>query len=108
MSNRFSSFIKKKLLGKNQNLVSFDEPFEVMARLLKDCHVTGIIDAGASNGRISKRIIRKFPTAQAYAFEPNPLYTETLKQYAKDDSRFHPQFLALSNHEGTDELYVTE
>lgn len=108
MSNRFSSFIKKKLLGKNQNLVSFDEPFEVMARLLKDCHVTGIIDAGASNGRISKRIIRKFPTAQAYAFEPNPLYTETLKQYAKDDSRFHPQFLALSNHEGTAELYVTE
>lgn len=108
MANRFSSFIKKKLLGKNKNLVSLDEPYEVMARILKDCRVTGIIDAGASDGRISKRLLRKFPAADVYAFEPNPLYTETLKQYAKDDSRFHPQFLALSDHEGTAELYVTE
>lgn len=108
MSNRFSSFIKKKLLGKNQNLVSLDEPYEVMARILKGCRVTGIIDAGASDGRISKRLLRKFPAADIYAFEPNPLYTETLKQYAKDDSRFHPQFLALSDHEGTADLYVTE
>jgi len=108
MSNRFSSFIKKKLLGKNKNLVSLDEPYEVMARILKDCRVTGIIDAGASDGRISRRLLRKFPAAHVYAFEPNSLYTETLKQYAKDDPRFHPQFLALSDHEGTAELYVTE
>jgi len=92
MTNPFSSFMKKKLLGKNQNLVSLDEPYEVMAHILKDCEVTGIIDAGASDGRISKRLLRKFPAADVYAFEPNPLYTETLKQYAKDDSRFHPQF----------------
>jgi FkbM family methyltransferase len=108
MANRLSSFIKKKLLGKNQNLVSLDEPFEVIACLLKGCHVTGIIDAGASDGRISKRLLRKFPAADVYAFEPNSLYTETLKQYAKDDPRFHPQFLALSDHEGAAELYVTE
>jgi len=79
-----------------------------MAHILKDCEVTGIIDAGASDGRISKRLLRKFPAADVYAFEPNPLYTETLKQYAKDDSRFHPQFLALSDQEGFAELYVTE
>ena len=99
MANKFGSFLKKRLFGKNRNLVSFDEPFEVMARLLKGHKVTGIIDAGASNGRISKRLLRKFPAAQAYAFEPNPLYTETLKQSAKDDPRFHPQFLALSDGE---------
>lgn len=108
MSNRFSSFIKKKLLGKNQNLVSLDEPYEVMARLLKSHQVTGIIDAGASDGRISKRLLRKFPAAHVYAFEPNPFYAEMLKQYAKDDSRFHPQFLALSDHEGNATLYVTK
>ncbi len=89
-------------------MVSFDEPFEVIACLLKDCHVTGIIDAGASDGRVSKRLLRKFPAAHAYAFEPNPFYAEMLKQYAKDDPRFHPQFLALSDHEGTADLYVTE
>ena len=74
MANKFGSFLKKRLLGKNRNLVSFDEPFEVMPRLLKGHRVTGIIDAGASNGRISKRLLRRFPAAQAYAFEPNPLY----------------------------------
>ena len=108
MANRFSSFIKKKLLGKNKNLVSLDEPYEVMARLLRGREVTGIIDAGASTGRISKRLLRKFPAAQVYAFEPNPLYTEKLKQYAEDDPRFHPQFLALSDHEGNATLNVTK
>ncbi|HIJ53294.1 MAG TPA: FkbM family methyltransferase [Planctomycetes bacterium] len=108
MTNRFSSFMKKKLLGKNQNLVSINEPYGVMSQLLKGCEVTGIIDAGASDGRISKRLLRKFPAAHIYAFEPNPFYTETLQQYAKKDSRFHPQFLALSDHEGNAALYVTE
>ena len=108
MGSRLSSFIKKKIVGKNRNLVSLDEPYEVMARLLKDYRITGIIDAGASDGRISKRLLRKFPGAHAYAFEPNPFYTETLKQYAKDDPRFHPQFLALSDREGTATLHVTE
>lgn len=108
MTNQFSSFVKKKLLGKNNNLVSFEEPFDVMPRLLKGHNVTGIIDAGASNGRISKRLLRKFPAAQAYAFEPNPLYAEALKQYAKDEPRFHPQFLALSDSEGQATLHVTE
>ncbi len=108
MANWFGSFIKKKLLGKNKNLVSLDEPYKVMAHLLKGCQVTGIIDAGASDGRISKRLLRKFPAAHVFAFEPNPLYTEMLQQYAKEDSRFHPQFLALSDHEGTADLYVTK
>lgn len=108
MANKFSSFVKKKLLGKKQNLVSLDEPFEVIACLLENCHVTGIIDAGASDGRVSKRLLRKFPEGRAYAFEPNPFYAEMLKQYAKDDPRFHPQFLALSDQEGTADLYITE
>lgn len=107
MSNRFSSFIKKKLLGKNKNLVSLDDPYRVMAYLLKGIEVTGIIDAGASNGRISKRLLRKFPGAHVYGFEPNMLYAETLQQYAKEDARFHPQFMALSDHEGTADLHKT-
>ena len=108
MTNRFSSFAKKKLLGKNQNLISLNEPYGVMANLLKDCNVTGMIDAGASDGHISKRLLRKFPSAHIYAFEPNPLYAETLEQYAKEERRFHPNFLALSDQEGDAELHVTE
>jgi FkbM family methyltransferase len=108
MTRGLSSFIKKKLLGKNANLVSFDEPYGVMSHLLRGHRITGIIDAGASDGRISKKLLRRFPAAQVYAFEPNPLYAEALEQYARDDPRFHPQFLALSDHEGTATLHVTE
>lgn len=108
MANQISSFIKRKLLGKNKNLISLDEPYEVIRRLLKGHDITGIIDAGASDGRISKRLLRKFPAAHAYAFEPNPLYTETLQGYAKEEPRFHPYFLALSDHEGNADLYVSE
>ena len=107
MANRLSSFIKKALLGKNKNLVSLEDPYHVMAHLLRGVQVTGIIDAGASDGRISRRLLRKFPKARVYGFEPNRLYAETLQRYAKEESRFHPQFLALSDHEGTVDLHIT-
>ena len=108
MAGRLGSFIKKKLLRANRNLVSLDDAFEVMPRLLKERRVTGIIDAGASDGRISRRLLRRFPGAQAYAFEPNPFYAPALEQYAQQDPRFHPQFLALSDREGDAALHVTE
>lgn len=108
MANIFSSFLKKKILRKNQNLVSIDEPFDVMANLLKDKQVKGILDAGASDGRESRKFLRKFPDAQVYAFEPNPLYAPALKQYERQDSRFHPFYLALSDTESQTDLYITE
>jgi FkbM family methyltransferase len=107
MANKVSTFIKKKFLGNNKNLISLDEPFEVIKRLLKGHNVTGIIDAGASNGRISKRLLRKFPAAEAYAFEPNRLYFDSLQQYAKENPRFHPYFVALSDREGSADLLIT-
>ena len=108
MSNSFSTFIKKKVVGKNQNLVSLDEPYQAIAYLLKGNQITGIIDGGASDGRISRRLLRKFPAAHVYAFEPNRFYSEALRQYAREEARFHPQFLALSDFEGFAELHITE
>ncbi len=107
MSNLFSSFVKKTVLGTKNNLVSLDEPYHAIARLLKNFQITGIIDAGASNGHISKRLLRNFPKANVYGFEPNSLYANTLLQYAKEDSRFSPYFVALSDHEGTADLQKT-
>jgi len=108
MSNWFSTFVKKKVVRKNQNLVSLDEPFLVMEKLLKGHPVTGILDAGASNASVSKRLLRHFPNAQAYGFEPNPLYQAQLNAFAAAEPRFSPQFLALSDQEGTAELQLTE
>lgn len=108
MANGFSTYLKKKILKKNQNLISLDEPYDVIKELLKDHSVKGILDAGASNGHISERMLKKFPQSDVYAFEPNPMYKDGLVEYAKRDSRFHPQFLALSDHEGMAELNITE
>ncbi len=108
MANRLGSLLKKRLLGKNQNLISTDEPYDLMRKLLRGFTVTGILDAGASNGHLSERMLRKFPAAHAYAFEPNPIYREPLEAYARREPRFHPQFAALSDHEGVADLNVTE
>lgn len=107
MAKLFKSFVRKTLFAKKKNLASLDDPYEVMAQLLRNHQVTGIIDAGASDGHISRRLLRLFHKARVYAFEPNPLYTKTLQQYADEDSRFQPQFYALSDQEGTVELQVT-
>ena len=64
MSNKLSILIKKKFLAKGKNLVSVDNPFTVISELLKSCKVGGVIDAGASNGRISRRFLRYFPDAK--------------------------------------------
>ncbi|NLH41408.1 MAG: FkbM family methyltransferase [Planctomycetes bacterium] len=108
MSNRLSSFLKKKLFGGRRNLVSLDEPYAVMARLLKRSTVTGILDAGASNGHISERLLGWFPRATAYAFEPNPLYAQTLQDLNRRDPRIRPQFVAISDRVGREQLHFTE
>ena len=108
MANPFSTTIKKKILRKDQNLISLEEPYDVMRHLLRGHPVTGILDAGASGGHISERMLRKFPDAHAYAFEPNPLYQQVLQGYAARESRFHPQFAALTDREGSAQLHVTE
>lgn len=108
MANALGTWIKNKFIGRNRNLISLDEPYEVMRRLLDGQSVTGILDAGASFGHISERMLRKFPNAHVYAFEPQPLYKDILERYAQKDKRFHPQFAALSDHEGTAQLNVME
>ena len=108
MARLFSSVIRKTLFAKKKNLVSLDQPFTVITKLLRDHRITDIIDAGAGDGRISKRLLRSFPDAQVYAFEPNPFYREILKRYAAEDYRFHPQFMALSDREGIEGLHVTK
>jgi FkbM family methyltransferase len=108
MTNFFKSFLRKTPFAKKQNLISRYDPYAVMAQTLRNHRVTGIIDAGASDGHISKRLLRFFPNAHVYAFEPHPLYAATLQSYASKDHRFEPQFMAISDQEGLVELQITE
>jgi FkbM family methyltransferase len=106
MANKISTFIKKMIIGKKQNLVSLDDQYEVIENLLRDIPVTGILDAGASYGRVAKKLLRLFPEANVYAFEPNPIYCETLLQVQKENVRLHPCFAALSDFVGTADYYL--
>ncbi len=107
MPNRFSSWLRKKFLGSENNLVSVNDPFLVIKNVLGGVRVGGIIDAGASKGRISRIFRRHFPAAEVYAFEPNPIYRRTLEDHAAHDPHFHPVYSALSDRQSGVELLVT-
>jgi FkbM family methyltransferase len=100
--------LSKLILSTKNNLVSLEKPYQSISHLLKNNRITGIIDAGASNGSVSKRLLRFFPEADVYAFEPNPLYRETLLSFSREEKRLKPEFRALSDHEGVDKLFVTQ
>jgi len=102
------SLLRKTAFKNKGNLVSLDDHYQVMNKLLKNHKVNGILDAGASNGRITGKFLKVFPDAKAYAFEPQPLYRERLTVLSEKDSRISPQFFALGEKKGNLELQITE
>jgi len=107
VANRFSTWLKKRVVRKDQNLVSLEDPYQVMHRLLQGVPVRTIVDAGASDGHISRRLARLFPSAGVYGFEPHPMYRRGLEALAQSEPRFSPEFDALSDHEGRQVLHIT-
>jgi FkbM family methyltransferase len=107
MANLLKFLVRHTLFRKSGSLVCFDKHYDAIGRLLRGSHITGVIDAGASYGRLSRRFLKMFPEAQVFAFEPQPLYREILEQYAREEPRFHPQFTALSDRDGTTDLHLT-
>ena len=108
MAKLFWSLMRNTALKNKGNLVSLDDHYQVMDTLLKGKNVTGILDAGASTGRITGKFLKVFPQAKAYAFEPQPMYRERLNELATQDPRISPQFLALGEQKGSLELQITE
>lgn len=107
MAKLIRSLLRHTLFKSSPNLVSLDDPYGAIARLLRGRTVRGILDAGASHGRVASRLQQAFPNATVYAFEPNPYYREVLQQRAAADPRFVPQYVALSDHDGEAQLQVT-
>jgi len=100
-------FIARRLFGTKNNLLTLDDPYAAMGRLLGANGVQGLLDIGASHGRVARRLLRQFPAAQAYLFEPNPAYEGVLTEASQTDPRLHPQFLAVGDHDGTAVLNIT-
>jgi FkbM family methyltransferase len=107
MAKILRSLLRKSLFGKRGNLISLDDPFSTMNQLLEGRPVRAIVDAGGSDGRVSRRLLEWFPESTVYAFEPNPAYEDALNAFAAIESRFKPQFCALANVAGKRPLHVT-
>ncbi len=107
MAKILKTLIRKTFLNTYDNLVALDDPYYVLDKLLRRQNVNGILDAGGSNGRVTKKLLRFFPDATAYLFEPNPDYKETLENLASENARIKPQFIALSDKSDTAELNIT-
>jgi len=107
MAKYLKSFVRNNLLAKHGNLVSLDDHYETIDRLLVNHEVKTIIDAGASDGRITRKILPYFPKANVYLFEPQGMYREKLLAFAEKETRAHPQFMALGNESGEIALQVT-
>lgn len=105
--SKLKDILIRSLYRHKKNLVSLENHYSAMARLLSHEKITNVIDAGASDGRITKKMLRIFPEATAYLFEAHPDYAQPLKQYAERDPRVKPQLMALSDQTGEEELILS-
>lgn len=95
MKHLFNKLFKSQ----QKHPLSSGNPYKAISALLQKQSVSGILDAGASSGRVSLRFLQYFPHAEVYAFEANSAYADTLHSLAAEDPRIHPQILALSDRE---------
>ncbi len=104
---KLKNILLKSLFRERKNLVSLENHYSAMAKLLAHQQIAGVIDAGASDGRITKKLLKIFPDATSYLFEAHSDYSRPLKEYAKRDSRVKPQLMVLSDKTGEEELILS-
>ena len=106
---KFGRWLQRKLLYSGKpSLMSLDDPYPTIEKLLRDIEVKHIVDAGASDGRIAKRFGRRFTSAQLHLFEPNPDYAPALATLNAEQPRYHHYPVVLSDTPGEKTFYVTE
>ena len=67
-----------------------------------------IVEAGAFGGSDTLAISRQWPTATIHAFEPVPEIYDHLCANTQHNTHIHRYPYALSNHNGTATLYISE
>lgn len=66
-----------------------------------------ILDIGASHGQFAGDALRAFPGVTIYSFEPIPECFEELVTMSKAAPTVHPIKLAISDHDGEQDLWVS-
>jgi len=85
-----------------------DDPYHVMSILLDKEKTRTIIDAGASIGDISQKLMEMFPLATVYAIEPYPPFHSILEKLAIENRRIRAEKLALSDENGSKFLQINK
>jgi len=99
--------VKHAILGKQGLYQVIDFVRDHAAR--SGAEVRTVIDAGASIGEAALPILRAFPKAQVYCFEPIPeSYALLVRRTKKFADRVHCFNHGLSDHEDTLTFYVNE
>jgi len=88
MGKPLKQLIRRTIYRGKPNLQSLDDPYADIARLLAGQRVQTVIDLGASDGRVAKRLGRLFPEARLHLFEPNPDYRAALEALHAEQPRF--------------------
>lgn len=66
-----------------------------------------VIDVGANFGQFATDALRAYPSATVYAFEPIPECYEALVAMSREYPQLHPFLLALSDHDGESEFFLS-
>jgi|LQYC01.1.fsa_nt_gi FkbM family methyltransferase len=101
----------KKFIKKTFNLIGFDiaqsskNPAHSLLGL-KNLPIKTIIDVGANEGQFAKEVLKIFPEANLYCFEPLPETFKKLHQWAeKQKGRISAFNFALGDQEGVFEIF---
>lgn len=65
------------------------------------------LDVGANNGQTARSLLDRFPMAQVFSFEPNPIALRTLCALAEREPRLEAIGMAASRQAGRRELVLT-
>lgn len=84
---------------------SVSDPFSASA--LPHPRPNTILDIGASHGQFAGDALRAFPGVRIYSFEPIPECFDELVTLSKSAPTVHPINLAISDHEGEQDLWVS-
>jgi FkbM family methyltransferase len=79
---------------------------EVIQQFLPDNPV--IVEAGAFDGHDTKKMVSQWPQSTIHAFEPVPEIFERLTKNTSMLPNIHRYPVALSDHTGTAEFYISE
>ncbi|MGP1309266.1 MAG: FkbM family methyltransferase, partial [Phycisphaerales bacterium] len=82
------------------------DAFEMMSWVLDASRPLTIVDAGAHEGVVAAQMLRVFPRATVYAFEPIRETFETLSRRAETTPGIKPVHAALGDAPGTAEMFV--